>query len=150
MMLLNGRVPGLRCQACSEILHGRRLITRHRIFYNLYNQGLCKKSRGPCPVLPCHCCRDIAGHWRPSLYGENFYCYYYYYYYYYYKFLRILLLLLLLLLLQRPNEFHTESNHTMWCTGNPNNPILDLHWVSEHQLLYCTQTPLPSIMIHVQ
>ena len=33
--------------------------------------------------------------------------------------LQLLLLLLLLLLLQRPNEFHTESNCTLWCTIVP-------------------------------
>ena len=44
--------------------------------------------------------------------------------------LLLLVLLLLQLLLQRPNEFHTESDRTIWCTGSPNNPLSDIHWVS--------------------
>ena len=41
--------------------------------------------------------------------------------------LQLLLLLLLLLLLQRPNEFHTESDRTIWCTGTPNKTLSDPH-----------------------
>ena len=105
------------------------------------------------PALSCRCCRDTAGYRRPTPDGDN-------YYFYLLELLllqlvllllRILLLLLrllLLLLLQRPNEFHTESDRTIWCTGSPNNPLLDLHWVSAHQLVYCTWTTLPFIMIH--
>ena len=43
---------------------------------------------------------------------------------------------LLLLLLQTLNELKTESDRTIWCTGSPNNPILDIHWVSIEQLWY--------------
>ena len=50
---------------------------------------------------------------------------------------KLLLLLLLLLLMQRPNEFHTESDHTIWWTGTPNNCLLYIHWDSIPQLWYC-------------
>ena len=53
--------------------------------------------------------------------------------------LQLLLLLLLLLLLQRPNEFHTESDRTIWCTGTPNNRLLYIHWDSIQQLWYCSK-----------
>ena len=48
--------------------------------------------------------------------------------------LQLLLLLLLLLLLQRPNEFHTESDRTTWFTGSPNNSLLCILLVSIQQL----------------
>ena len=35
-------------------------------------------------VPPCRCCRDIAGQYKPTIDGGNYYCYYYIYYYYCY------------------------------------------------------------------
>ena len=53
--------------------------------------------------------------------------------------LQLLLLLLLLVLLQRPNEFYTESDRTIWCTGTPNNRLLYIDWDSIQQLWYCSK-----------
>ena len=48
--------------------------------------------------------------------------------------LQLLPLLLLLLLLQRPNEFHKESDRAIWCTGTPNNCLFYIHFDSIQQL----------------
>ena len=85
---------------------------------------------------------DTAGYCMPTPDGGN-----YYYYLLELLLLQLLLLLLrllLLLLLQRPNEFHTESDHSTWYTVCPNNHVLHLQWVSIEQLLYCI-TDNPSL-----
>ena len=78
-MKLNGPVPGPRCRAWSDSLHGCRVI--HQTSPADWPGS---PSDQPCPALPL--LWYTAGHCRRALDCGNYYCYYYFYYYHYYNY----------------------------------------------------------------